>query len=242
MKIFHSSDEHFNWLPLADFADKNGQPDLWILSGDFFGNLTRGKAEVEVPYQTGYYHASRVILKRAFGKTPILVQSGNHCYADLVSLLHQDMFNPYRVERKRNTIRIKGVDISYAGFSEIPYIAGDWNGETDHATLTSIVNEVMDENPDFLINHPPPAGIMDGRGMPGNGVGYGVSSVANRLFYDDRHTIKGVFYGHQHRVIENPRILKMDDPNGNPIIFSNAATTINVVEFETKDGRVCIPP
>ena len=193
IKIYHSSDEHGSYLPLAEFAEANGPPDLWILTGDFFPNMTRGDANQEIPYQIGYFQASLPILKRAFKRVPILVQAGNHDYADLVSLLHKNLFDAYGVSETKSSITVgqDRIPVSYAGFRQIPYIAGEWNGETDYATLASLVDKVVGESPDLMINHAPPAGILDGEH-------YGIPALTSQLFYRE-HKIKAVLFGHVHR-------------------------------------------
>ena len=53
MRVAHASDLHSNLLPLKD-VDK-AKIDLFIFSGDFFPNATRGNIETEINFQTHWF-------------------------------------------------------------------------------------------------------------------------------------------------------------------------------------------
>lgn len=221
--IGHSSDEHGNYSQLIN---NDRLPDVWFLTGDFLPNGTRGDRAVEVPFQTQYLEQHLDELRDAFYGRPVLVVPGNHDFIDVVPILQQNGILALRVGVKKQSIELAGQTWTYAGFREIPYIAGEWAGESDSATLTGLVNEIFEDPPDLLCTHAPPAGIMDGTGRVEYGqIGYGIPHLTSRLMYSD-HKIQLHCFGHQHWCSSPDR-----QEVHNRIIFSNAATTLNFIEL-----------
>jgi Icc-related predicted phosphoesterase len=211
MLIAHSSDQHGN----LERYKKGLAPDLWILSGDFFPNETRGEREHETVYQARWLKNNLSFFKELFGLTPILIQDGNHDFAKTCEIFADAGFNTHQVLRKKQSLTVASMTVSFAGFREINWISGDWNGETRISEMSDIVYDVIRENPDILITHAPPQGIMD------TTFGYGIAALTSRLFYS-QHSIKLHAFGHCHL----PGI-----ENHNSMIFSNAATTTNLIEW-----------
>ena len=77
-------------------------------------------------------------------------------------------------------------------------MSGEWNGET--YDFKEVVDRAMLCDPDILVTHAPPAGILDDRAHGG-----GISELTNYLSYRE-HSVKAHFFGHIHetggRVVE----------------------------------------
>ena len=205
MKIAHTSDLHGHLTVIIP-----DDCDVVVITGDFFPNKTRGIVSVEREYQEMwfYQHVDEIIawLK---GK-PLLWMPGNHDYVSLADLLTASGY-PSAV-----TIPEDGVDFlghKWAGFREIPYINGEWMGEC--RDFQYVVDRVMDADPDILVTHAPPSGILAGE--------HGIPKLTSALQFR-YHGIKAHLFGHVHR--EGGRQAKVMD-----VLFSNAATTLNVVEI-----------
>lgn len=186
MLIGHFSDIHGR----ISLIDNSVSPDLWICSGDFFPNKTRGIKTIEAEFQRAWFVQNLSTILDRLGDAPLLFIGGNHDYVDLAALLVE--FAGYDAQ----TITTKGVEHGgylFAGFREIPYIQGEWNGETRVSDLSKLCGEVFDSNPDVLVTHAPPAGILD----VDDGAHGGISPLTNMLTYTD-HKVKAHFFGHVH--------------------------------------------
>jgi len=237
--IGHASDLHGKLTPILT---NTREPHLWVLTGDLWPNKTRGDASIEIPFQTEFIEKNVADLRKAFGGKPVLVIDGNHCYAPTVELFKKHGIDARQVELERKTVEFRTKDIltgdggsraalTYAGFREIPYIAGEWMGEvSDQAVMTSLVDKVVGESPNLLITHCPANGIMDNRyGASREGVfGYGIPQLTSQLFYRP-HSIKAHLFGHIHQV-PGEEVHTAED--GHKIVFSNAACTLRFVEVE----------
>lgn len=219
IRIAHSSDQHGH-LTRFDPGFELKDIDLWVITGDLLPNSTRGEVHYEVPFQTDFLNANIEFFKKLFGSIPVLVQDGNHDYAPTQQILAAAGIDARQVLRTKQEI-VLGTEkkaVSYAGFREINWLAGEWNGEARFPEICAIVDQVMGESPDLLITHSPTQGIMDGVKDS-----YGVASLASQLSYRP-HTVKAHLHGHTH------------ESHGieihNNIVFSNAATTIQIVEVD----------
>jgi Icc-related predicted phosphoesterase len=207
MKIAHTSDLHGHLtVTVPDDSD------VVVITGDFFPNKTRGFRPVEVEYQELWYYQHEADIKAWLKGKPVLWMPGNHDYVSLSALLTSSGLQALTVPEDG----LEYMGLKWAGFREIPYIQGEWNGEC--LDFRSVVNRVMEADPDILVTHAPTSGILAG----GYG-GYGVSELNTALQFR-YHKIKAHFFGHAHS--EGGRQSKLMD-----ILFSNAATTLNVVEI-----------
>ena len=182
MRIGHFSDLHGKLDALRNAAEI---PDVWVCSGDFFPNSTRGIRTIEQEYQRKWFAAQNLpsLLK---GK-PLLFVGGNHDYVSLADLL-TDVGYPAQ------NITLEGVvveGLKFAGFREIPYIQGEWNGETYRGDLSAIAVDLFNNPPDILVTHAPPAGILD------NGHTPGIEAITSLLTYSD-HNVRLHLFGHIH--------------------------------------------
>jgi len=207
--IAHISDTHGN---LSTLLSASATPDVWVISGDFCPNETRGDADIERVTQSAWLEANREALVTRFGSTPVVYVGGNHDYVDVARVLRSFGVNAV-------TVTTEGVEVAgvrFAGFPEIPFIAGEWNNESHD--LTPMVEAAMAADPEVLVTHAAPAGILDDD--HGCGHGCGVRSLTSALAYAS-HRVRAHLFGHIHAsegVVE-----EMD------ITFSNAAGAVHVL-------------
>ena len=211
MLILHTSDLHgdFERLLHTDTAF-----DVWVDTGDFFPNLTRGEVDAEVRYQTNWMAQNDVVSKLVtwLNGRPMISVPGNHDYVSLVEALQS-------VGVEAHEVTPTGVEVAgftWAGFREIPWIYGEWNGETHN--FDTLVETTWATRPDVLVTHAPAGGLLDG------GNGYGIATLASALTWQP-HNIKAHFFGHSHE--HGGQTL---DEMG--VLFANGATTIRVHTLE----------
>jgi Icc-related predicted phosphoesterase len=217
MKILHSSDLHGSYKPLL--AALEGDYDIWIDTGDFFPNKTRGTA-IEASYQTRWFGGYKGLgerIKARIGNRPMISVPGNHDFVNLAHLLTRSgvqafditdpIFNPSFPPFSFHSVR-------FAGFREIPYIAGEWNGEAH--CFDDQINRVAATNPDILLTHAPPSGVLSDQ--------WGIPALTTYLFYQP-HRIKLHLFGHVHEH-------GGEEVTEGGIRFVNGATTIRTVEYE----------
>ena len=185
MRILHSSDLHGMWHKL--FAHKDF--DVWIDTGDFFPNETRGKIG-ERSYQRNLFietDAAKYVTEWLDGR-PLISIPGNHDYTDLTVILGIHGANVHKVTEEGVVVN----GLRFSGFREVPWLAGEWIGEV--FDFEEIVDNTMGSDPDVLVTHAPPSGIMDE--CPDKSVG-GVSALTTMLTYHP-HRIRAHFFGHIH--------------------------------------------
>ncbi len=186
MKILHSSDLHGSYKELLMALE--GDFDVWVDTGDFFPNKTRGDRNIETSFQNKWFSwknlGGRIV--KALGDRKMICVGGNHDYTDLASLIREAGGNAENISD--GPVEYGG--LSFAGFREIPWIIGEWNGETHD--LSDLVRNAIGADPDVLVTHAPPAGILDTRKYRG-----GIEGLAMALNYQP-HRIKYHFFGHIH--------------------------------------------
>lgn len=219
MKILHSSDLHGSYKPLL--AALEGDYDIWIDTGDFFPNKTRGIVSVESGYQARWFGGYKGLgerIKARLGIRPMISVSGNHDYAQLAYMLRQakvqayDVYDPLFDPIRFSPLSFRGV--KFAGFRQIPWIEGEWNGEV-HCFDTQI-KQIADAQPDILLTHAPPSGILSDQ--------WGIPALTTYLFYQP-HKIKLHLFGHVHEH-------GGEEVTEAGIRFVNNATMIRTVEYE----------
>ena len=212
LTICHFSDLHGNANKLFAVQDKHA--DVYVCSGDFFPNASRGDAEVEAPFQREWLHAPQPkgsVIDRMvalIGTAPFLWVGGNHDYIDLADELRAQGVNAHTITPEG--VRVCG--LTFAGFREIPYITGEWAGEAQQDTLRHLVYQTMQNgNPDVLVTHAPPAGIMDrDRGC---GHGFGIQAITSALAYTE-HQVRMHLFGHIHASQGTENIMGVQFCNG----------------------------
>lgn len=210
MKVAHFSDVHGHISSLAQIP---GDVEALISTGDFFPNSTRGIREVEVPFQTEWFKINQEEIFRVLGGRPIACVDGNHDYVSLGTLLVEAGYPGIVVPVNPDSVQ-DFLGFKVAGFREIPYIAGEWNGETFGPEIHGLCDTVLQTECEILLTHTPPKGILSGD--------YGCSSLSNLLAYS-HHNVRYHLFGHCHTDHGT-----MEDMG---IFFSNAATSINVIDL-----------
>lgn len=189
MNIGHFSDIHGNISIIEKFRAENDLPDFWISTGDFFPNLTYGIKEEEVTFQPAWFEREAKRIINLLGGRPIICVDGNH---DFVSFGDSLRAHNYPAIDVYDGVEFLG--LKFAGFREIPYIYGRWVGESSDDLLRHRVDQTMAHNPDIILTHAAPAGILDYGNYKDH---YGIVSFYNALFYRE-HKVRACFFGHVH--------------------------------------------
>jgi len=195
VKVLHSSDLHGRWDDLCRNLDALDY-DVWLDTGDFFPNKTRGSWHVEPEYQQhmfGWY--VHYIVQHLQGR-PVIIMPGNHDFTDLGKLLVAAGHPADQIFRPNLNEVVTVGGLTWAGFRHIPWIAGEWNCEVEGYELVEKVQllDKMNPQPDVLVTHAPPAGILAaGYG----GADYGIPPLANWHAYKNKRT-RCHFFGHVH--------------------------------------------
>jgi hypothetical protein len=126
-----------------------------ICTGDFFPNSTRGIREVEVEFQTAWFRDNQESIFRLFGGLPIVCVDGNHDFVSLGALLVEAGYpglvvnvNPYETQ--------DFLGFKVAGYREIPWIAGEWNGESYAPEMHGLADCALQSGCEILLTHTPP--------------------------------------------------------------------------------------
>ena len=250
MRILHTSDLHGDWkLPIREERDF----DLWVDTGDFFPNITRGFS-VEPAFQRAWFTTDRTSLKKRFRAKamfwpsrsrvppfdrsiaveltrklkgrPVISVSGNHDWVNLADMLNSVGYkNAWNVEK--GPIKFGG--LKFAGFREVPFVTGEWKGELEGGVLglaqaRPIVAAAMAHDPDVLVTHTPPHGILDVcPGKAVSGAHAGMPELTHHLFYRPNR-VRAHLFGHIHE--------KTGRVEHGGILFSNAAEWGRIIEVE----------
>lgn len=216
MKIYHMSDTHGDHFRRVMDRGPQDPPDAWIHTGDFFPNSPNYSMDYEGPYQMRWWRNNyESFIRRLKGK-PLITVAGNHDWLNLAALCRARGVEAYEANPAGFTFG----GLKFAGFREIPYINGRWKGEADRATLKSCTEAVLFADPDVLVTHAPPKGILDGLDC-GDHIGNEPLAVA---LATGSHKIKLHAFGHVHE--HGGKMLTKGD-----ILFSNAATRLNVFDL-----------
>lgn len=156
---------------------------------------------------------------------PAVCVSGNHDFIDMAGPLRAAGANIINVGSVP-AVTLGG--LTFAGFREIPYVTGEWAGEVgnieDDPTIEEVfkrkMGQALNQEPDILLTHTPPAGIMDY--SAGKGGSCGSKAITQALQYAP-HNVKAHLFGHVHECFGVQQ--EMD------IIFSNAATGMRVLRL-----------
>lgn len=212
--LFHISDTH--GLPRKKVVDR---ADVIVHTGDLFPNRTRGNRFVEVPYQTLWLEKTANDWAKWAGGRPVILVNGNHDYIDPVPIFRAHGIHAVNVEGR--VIDLHG--FRFMGLPDIPWMGGEWNHERQEDEIDEHFNMIMDYEPDVVVAHCPPYGILDTPDAYG-GAHIGSTAISNALSYRD-HVPLAYLCGHCHE-----RGGRKDMVRG--MIVSNAATSANVIEIE----------
>ena len=211
IRIAHASDTHEHPGIVSAVADV--ECDAIVLTGDILNNKGRVPAThyridpaTECKYQNAWLRKVAKKWAAAFAGRPVIYVGGNHDFIGIERWLnHYGHTNLHVITTENPSVEVAGK--RFAGFREVPWIAGEWVGETHD--LRPCVERAMACNPDILVTHAPPVGILDGDD------GYGVHPLSPALFYGE-HKITHHLFGHYHR--DGGKIM-----TENGIVFANAA-------------------
>lgn len=198
-KILHTSDLHGAYHKLLTQLETVPDLSVWVDTGDFFPNKTRG-TPIEHDYQRKWaiewtkvtHRIAKICIDRNIS---VISVSGNHDYVSLANLLKisgMAASNVFDLSSATNSTIVHG--IKFAGFREIPWIVGEWAGETELAEFKDIINTAMAHNPDILVTHSPPGGILDNATDGGT---WGVPAITSYLM-NVPHNVKVHLFGHVH--------------------------------------------
>jgi len=190
LTIAHVSDTH----QTSSIFTSVGQveSDIVIVTGDVLDNVGRVDGLGIEPRRERRKQRSwtRKYAKKwaeAIGSRPVILVCGNHDFISPMGWLTHYGAEVHEITSSNPCVEVMG--IRFAGFREINWIAGEWPGEAHD--LTPCVERALACDPDILVTHSPPAGILDSR------YGYGVKPLTTALAYR-AHRIKAHFFGHVH--------------------------------------------
>lgn len=188
IRIGHFSDIHGNLSVLMGAET----PDIWVSSGDIFPNATRGRRDTEVLYQRSWFARNESVFLNALKGAPVVVVSGNHDYVDLADLLTKAGHPTVYSLDHGKPVSING--LTFSGFREVPWIAGEWEGEVQESDILVLVQRALNAHPDVLVTHTPPAGILD---RVWDGTHPGSKALVSNLMYG-QGCPKVHLFGHIH--------------------------------------------
>lgn len=212
IRIGHFSDLHSNIARITGAESV----DVWVCTGDFFPNATRGDRAVEEPFQTEWFTSVKDELFVRLGGRPLIWVEGNHDYVSLAKLLREHGYAGQVWDLADGPVDFGGH--RFAGFGEIPWIEGEWNGETHD--LRPLVDRAFDQDPTILVTHSPASGILD---EVGGGHGDGIRPLTIALTYRP-HRIVLSLCGHIHEQ-GGKRIEMMG------VLFVNSACCTQLIEL-----------
>lgn len=203
--VAHVSDSHHRHDLVSNVAPVDC--DLILLTGDNIANHGRvtaysamtwgGKAEIarirrdaEMEYQEEWLREVTPFWVRAFRGRPVIYVPGNHDFYPLETALRAAGHD--QVWTVVDGAHVDLLGRRWAGFREIPYIDGEWVGET--RDFGGLIDRAFACDPDVLVTHAPPYGILD---CDYGTEHYGISALTSALQYRE-HKIRHHFFGHVH--------------------------------------------
>lgn len=212
MRIKHFSDIHSD-LTILDRIPLSEDFGAWINTGDLFPNRSRGNRQIEPVFQEDWFLRKKSAIFKRLGGKPIVTVDGNH---DFISFGEMLIKHGYQGEvyciKPDEVIEFGG--LSWAGYSHIPFIEGEWNNEAGPLELSQLAEKVCLSWADVLVTHVPPSNILSGP--------WGCSCLASYLAYHP-HNFRYHFFGHVHSHHGQAEALGVK--------FFNSATTIQLVEL-----------
>jgi Icc-related predicted phosphoesterase len=231
MRIVHGSDWH-------GIPQECPEADLYVFTGDMLDNFPikdrdpgsytyrRWRIDPVHERKVQTMWIEKFVNEGGMGRflgspdAPILLVRGNHDFIGIAPL-----FGGCNVvhEFKENEL-VDVLGLKATGHRGIPFIFGTWSDEEEKIVLK---NRFRDMPPaDLYLTHYPLAGMLDNSLGPDGGQGgiqYGLDGgLVDHLLY--RGTPAVHMFGHIHECGGNVR--RIGD-----VQFSNAATTVNVIDF-----------
>lgn len=201
--IAHGSDTHGRPSIIGAIADLKA--DALLLTGDCIQNkgrvrmITGWSTEMriwpmlEIKYQNRWFRKQAKKWAKALDGRPVITVGGNHCFISPARWLRHYGVTVYEITKENPSFEMFGK--TWAGFREVPHMMDEWVGETYDSDFDAVIQRALDCNPDILITHAPPAGILDcGDGeYDRRGISKLTTALANQP-----HNITHHFFGHAH--------------------------------------------
>lgn len=223
--ICHFSDWHGMWLPLPE-------ADLYICTGDMLPNSLGHKTNwiYEEKFQTKFIKDNPIEIP---GNKPVYCVRGNHDHVSIGGLfpnstvrefhgpeLMRDRTFGFKLFGVRGVQRIKGNSPEEYLPEELEAKIGGGLGYIE-SKKTLQGTESLGGKDTLFLTHCPPFNVMDD--ISESKAGYGNHCGSKRLWYETQKHARVHFFGHVH---DSKGIKKL-----NGVIYSNAATGINMVEI-----------
>ena len=225
MRIVHFSDWHWEFSKLPE-------ADLYVCSGDMYPDCPSidkfGQRQKRIERIKQFSHANKLAANGGFKQylgspdAPVICVRGNHDYADLAplfegcNLVHEFIVN--------EVVEVAGLRVT--GHRGIPHIYGGFADEMGRAELLDLARS-MDDSCDLYLTHYPPAGVLDNE--------YGLGGILSWMEYKTKKSNVLHCMGHIHE--EGGQTLQ----HGH-VLFSNAATTYNLLEGSPEEGWKNVSP
>ena len=215
MKIVHFSDHH-GQIPFLPEAD------LYICTGDILPNSKMclwPNKEPEMQIQNHWIDANKDAWAQAFAskEAPLVIVRGNHDFTDLQPLFDKRSSWSYEFTEKPSSFEYNGFTIG--GFRGVPPINGIWADEIPENSINFRIRHL--ENLDILLTHGPGYQLLD------EGHHYGSEAIRDFVKDPKNAGLKLHCFGHTH-TDGGKQLLE------NGIIFSNAATTVNIIDIDKR--------
>jgi len=205
VRIAHISDTH--GAPSILRSVGQVESDIVLITGDVLSNRGRLGHGIdprrEARYQDGWSRRYAKKWAPAIGDRPVVLIRGNHDFISPAGWLRRYGATVHEITDKNPCVGVCGK--KFAGFRQTPWIAGEWCGE-EH-DLAPHVERALSYDPEILVTHGPPAGILDSE------EGYGNRALTSALTYRP-HRVTHHFFGHSH-------------PNGGQVVGEMGITFIN---------------
>lgn len=197
--VAHASDTHDKPSLVRNIA--TSEAEVLILTGDCLNNLGRVprtgykiNPTAERRYQESWYRKQAKKWAADLKGRPVICVRGNHDFIGYTRWLEYYGADVFEITDSRPCVELLGR--RWAGFRQVPYIEGEWAGETRQEDFPDIIKRVLDCDPHILVTHAPPAGILDG-------ISYGIRALNRALTYPDalwdvELSVKHHFFGHTH--------------------------------------------
>ncbi len=186
LRILHTSDLHLTRGGRRRLLERlaHDDYDVWCDTGDLLPNVV-SSAAIHDWHGGQRRHQARWIqlsalarrVAESLGGRPALCVQGNHDFIDFGLRLRAAGAQAHSIA-PGVVAEVQGV--RFAGFSGVPYIDGRWWDEIDEVEFARRVSVTLSLEPDVLLTHPPPRGVLDGVGLGGD-VHIGVGALADQL-------------------------------------------------------------
>tara|TARA_Y100000310_G_scaffold194428_2_gene194411 strand:+ start:5882 stop:6559 length:678 start_codon:yes stop_codon:yes gene_type:complete len=196
IRIAHCSDTHGSPSTVRQVASLD--VDLILLTGDCISNLGRVQRtgglispKHEIRYQESWFRKQAKKWAKDIGDRPVISVRGNHDFICPSYWLRHYGVTVHVIDDNNPSVELFGK--TWAGFRHVPEMGGEWCGE--RKDFDDVIEAAFACNPDILVTHAPPAGILE-CGDGGHDL-RGIPALATALAYRP-HNITHHFFGHAH--------------------------------------------